>query len=215
METSKEALDTDSLSPEEQERLDAIAAINTGPAPGEIQTTDEGEWDENNPERAAVLAAAEKREGQELTETTKMDATAWFMSEEPEETIAFRRLEINVSADPDRIIEVEWVVKALTRERITQIREEAATSTAGRRRARRDENMTGDTALANARIAAEGTLSPDLRDPKVRGQFTDPVDALKHRFKHKPGLIDQICGHVIEVTGYNDEDVREIEAAKN
>jgi hypothetical protein len=172
------------------------------------------EFEENNPGFAAVQAAAKAEDGKGLSTEQHVDALEWFLSDDPEEMIAHRKLNINVSTDPDKVIFVEWTVQALSRERINQIREDARKSAVGRRRARRDDD-SGDTSLANLKIAAEGTLYPDLRDPKVRGQFADPADALKYRFRNKPGIIDQLAAHVIEVTGYDDEDVQEIEAVKN
>ena len=38
---------------------------------------------------------------------------------------------------------------------------------------------------------------------------------LKHRFRRKPGLIDQLAGRIMDLSGYDEEDVREAEAAKN
>jgi hypothetical protein len=50
---------------------------------------------------------------------------------------------------------------------------------------------------------------------KVRGQsYMDPADALEARFAHKPGLVDQITGKVIDVSGYGDGDLREVRAGK-
>lgn len=170
--------------------------------------------DPDNPQQGAVEAAANLKEGQKLTAEAIADATAWFMSDDPEEQVAHRRLKINVSTDPDKVLWVEWIVKGLPRERITQIREESASTAEGRRRGR-ETGFANDGVTANTKIAAEGTIYPNLRDKKVRGNFADPADAMKYRFRNKPGLIDQIAGHVIEVGGYSDEDVKELTAAKN
>lgn len=180
----------------------------------DVKTEAKAEFEENNPGRSAVEAAAQSKDGEGLSTEQHVDAVEWFLSDDPEEMVAHRKLNINVSTDPDKVVYVEWTVQALSRERINQIREDARKSATGRRRARM-MNDDGDTSLANLKIAAEGTLYPDLRDPKVRGQFADPSDALKHRFRNKPGIIDQLAAHVIEVTGYDDEDVQEIEAVKN
>lgn len=174
-----------------------------------------GDFDEDNPERAAVEAAADKQDNQKLTDETLEDATAWFMSSNPEETVAYRTLALNVSSDPDVVHEVKWVVQALPRERIAKIRAGTQNSAEGRRRQRQERDLVLEQLDSSAKIAAEGTVVPNLRDPKVLGEYADPVTALRARLQNKPGLIDQISGHVLEVSGYNDDDVREIEAAKN
>jgi len=174
------------------------------------------EYDPNpdNAQYGAVQAAGKLGKDEKLTAEAVADATAWFMSDDPEEQVAHRRLKINVSTDPDKVMFIEWIVKALPRERITAIREEAASTAEGRRRGR-ETGFANDGVTANTKIAAEGTIYPNLRDKKVRGNFADPADAMKYRFRNKPGLIDQIAGHVIEVGGYSDEDVKELTAAKN
>jgi hypothetical protein len=171
------------------------------------------EFAEMNPKRAAVEEVAKASDMKAVENETKMDAVDWFLSDDPEEIVAHRKLKLNVSTNPDQEMYIEWVVQALSRERLGQIRDEATKTATGKRRMKAGEG--GDTAYANLKIATAGTMYPDLRDPKIRGQFADPADALKQRFRNKPGLIDQIAAHVIEVSGYDDEDVVEIDAVKS
>lgn len=169
------------------------------------------EFGEDNAGRAAVVDMArlsdDKKE--EVPAQTKMDALDWFLSDDPDEGVATKVIALNVATKPGEERWIEWTIQAMQRERIQTIRDQVRKR--GRRARRGDET---DEAQSNLRIATEGTVYPDLRDPKVRGEFLDPSDALKHRFRNKPGLIDQIAGEVIGISGYDDDDVREVDAVK-
>lgn len=165
--------------------------------------------------RQAVMEAGRSKEAaKEMDPTERMDAVEWFMADDPEEKPAQRVLELDVSTDPDHPVVIKWIVHALERETLQSIRNKARVDAAPRHR-RRGVETEEDTALANARIAAAGTLYPNLRDERVRGEFMDPADALKYRFRHKSGIIDQIAAHVISVSGYDDGDVKEVDAVGN
>lgn len=166
-----------------------------------------------DPGAAAVRRAGKSpEEAKAMSHEERRDAVEWFMSDDPDEAPATNSLELNVSTNPEEDIWIEWIVKALPRERIQDIRDKAKKK--GKRRRRGGEEEDSNAAVANLRIAAEGTEYPNLRDDRVRGEFLDPADALNYRFRNKPGLIDQICAAVIEVSGYDEEDVRETDAVK-
>lgn len=40
-----------------------------------------------------------------------------------------------------------------------------------------------------------------------------PEMAVKTRFDHKPGLLAQIAGEVLSMSGYDDDDLRALDAA--
>lgn len=155
--------------------------------------------EKKGPKREAVEKAAESEQAAEnMTPAERADATAWFL-EDPPEQVAQITFEMNVSPDSKKKRWIPWTVRALSRERIKEIREQAGED-------------SGEEMSANSRIAAEGTLKPNLIE--VKGQYADPADALEQRFAFKPGLIDQISNQVIRCTGYDDEDVRELQAVK-
>lgn len=168
----------------------------------------------HGPKRQAVEKAAEGRE--QLSEDEMEDATSWFLEEEPEDENerAVKTLEVDVGIKAPRII--RWVVGSLDRERIAAIRREAREQVARRQGRRRSVDPFDDTdeMIANVRIAAEGTIEPDLSNREVRGKYADPADALKAKFKSKSGIIDQIAGAVIRVSGYAADDVQEVDAVK-
>jgi hypothetical protein len=144
-----------------------------------------------------------------LTDREALDATEWFMSDEVEEE-GYLDFEMNVGVKTPR-----WVtfrVQSIGRERIDEIRRQNTPELP-------DGTRRPQELAINTRIAAEGLISPDLKKPEmrmVRGQqYMDPADALAARFAHKPGLIDQLSAKVIDATGYNDDDVREVRAGKS
>lgn len=159
----------------------------------------------------AVKAVADK-DPKATTAEERSAALEWFLSSEVEET-AWAYLPVNVSAAGQAERIVDFKIQVLDRDRIKQIRDES-------RRTNADGVLEMDEMEANLRIAVEGLIEPNLRKDErlrvVRGQqFLDPADALKARFTHKPGIIDQIAGKIIQISGYNDADVKEIRAAGN
>lgn len=162
--------------------------------------------------KAVQNAAAKKPE--DITPQERDEATQWFMSEDTEEVAStFIRLNVGGTKESGTEKWVKFKIQIVERERIRDIRRQCRVMVDG-------EQEVDDTE-ANARIAAEGLLEPNLqkivRDGvPIRGQrYMDPVDALRARFAHKPGLIDLIAGKIVELAGYDDKNVQEVKAAGN
>ena len=157
---------------------------------------------------SAVTKAADTPDN--TTPQERSEALAWFLDPEPDES-AYDYVELNVGGRGANEKWVRFKIQSLQRERITQIREEST-------RGRGDDAKT-DANEANLKIAVEGLIDPDLSktsNRKVRGQqYQDPADALVARFAHKGGLIDQLAGAVVELSGYDEKDKREVRAAGN
>lgn len=165
-------------------------------------------------ERAKAVVDVAATEPQDINSQMQADATAWFLSDNPEE-VAFDWIKLNVGGPrgSGREKDVPFKIGSLPRERINEIRRESE-----RMNAR--GAMEVDAGEANLKIAVEGLLVPNISgDPamrKVRGQqYQDPADALRARFAHKDGLIDQIANKIVELSGYDDKDVMEVRAAGN
>lgn len=207
--------DTDVKTPPEED-VQEIDEDEGQPDPRDLITTSGG-----GPGKDAVRRASKSSEAaEEMSVTERMDAVEWFMSDDPDESPAIRKLELNVSTDPDNPKYVEWIVQAIGRERIQEIRDAARKHGRGRkRRAQQSDDESDAGVRANLRIAAEGTVYPNLRDDQLRNlhgkQFLDPADVMNYRFRNKQGLIDQIAANVIEVSGYDEDDVQEIDAVGN
>ena len=163
--------------------------------------------------RAAIRKLADDRT---VTADEADAATEWFLAdEEPADTDTF---ELNVGS-PDVPRWISWTVRAVDQEVLRRL-----TRDGGRATRRRGQSGVPDIdpQEANAKIVVEATVAPDLAEiARVKGvqQTADPlfaqVQVVKHRFRHKPGLIDQIAGRVMDLSGYNEDDVREAIAAKN
>jgi hypothetical protein len=168
-----------------------------------------------HPGKEAVRLASE---GRPLEPDAVDEATAWFLSDEEEEETEVVQLNIGSTEEPRWI---NWTIRSVDAEVLRRI-QRAGQSRAQRRRGGGMLAADVDMQDANARIVVEGTVKPNLAEiahKKGVQESADPTSAsmmvLKHRFRRKPGLIDQLAGRIMDLSGYDEEDVREAEAAKN
>ncbi len=159
----------------------------------------------------AMMKAADTDDPKHLDAKTVVSATDWFLSTDEEE-VAWAWVPVNVAPAGAKEKIVEFKIQVVDRDEIRALRKQAEqTNASGAREINEME--------ANLRIVVEGFMEPDLHDEKnrtIRGQrFADPADALKARFAHKPGLIDQLATKVMEISGYDEADVKEVRAAGN
>lgn len=167
----------------------------------------EGDEPRSRPELIQAAAKGEKLSPEEI-----VDATEWLLTDTPLEDFT-HELRINVgSARTEKWI--DWLIRPVDLDTLRRIRKAAQGQT---RAAQRRAQTTGelDEVEANVRIVVEGTVEPNLRDVANQLQLVDPADVLRKNFAHKPGLLGQIAGEIMGISGYDDEDVREVDAAKN
>lgn len=168
--------------------------------------------DEDQPSRddreGRDLIAAAADEGKTLSDTEKMSATDWFLTDEPaDEQELIHTFELNVgSATNERW--VSWTIRAVDMDTLRRIRRQASGSRAARR-----SGGEFDEIAANLKVVVEGTVDPNLHEIGQRKNAT-PEAVLTHRFRHKPGLLGQISAEIMSLSGYDDEDVREVRAGK-
>ena len=186
------------------EGVQVYSQTGTSGAVADLRPVEEGE--EFPPVDRGQEAVKAVSNGSKSPEDLK-DATAWFLSDQDANVMSTKRFEVNVSADPEVEHFVEWEVQAIARERIRQIRRKA-------RVARRGGAEELDETKVNLMIAAEGTVTPDLATLAVQIGAQSPAHMLDRRFAHKPGLIDMIAGEVLAVSGYDEDDVRDLAAGK-
>lgn len=157
-----------------------------------------------------VQALADKSPD-EIKPVEGQTATDWFLSSDKQE-VAWAYLPINVAPAGSAEQIVNFKIQVVDRDEIKALRKRAE-------RKNPDGTTEVDDMEANLQLAVAGLLEPDMHDPKmlkVRGQeFVDPADALRARFAHKPGLIDQIATKITQISGYDDKDVKEVRAAGN
>lgn len=153
-----------------------------------------------------IKKLADPKGAEKASEGEKMDALEWFLSDDSD---AFTHtMELNVGT-PNKPKWIGWEMKPVDLDTLRRIRRQAA----GNRKSRRDNNGEIDEVEANLRIVVEGTVSPDMKEVAKAKGILDPADALRFKFQHKPGLLGQIAGEIMALSGYDDEDLREVDAA--
>lgn len=174
----------------------------------------------------AVAAPEPDKEGKLGPKDTSdvLDATAWLLEafDERDEPVE-KTLQLNVgsSTNPKWM---PWVIKAVEGPQLRAIRARAADemSERGRRGNAAQRNSILDdsntAARANAEIVLAGTVVPDLKATAQMRQLADATILVEEAFKRKPGLVDQVSTEIMELSGYDDEAVRddmEVAAAGN
>lgn len=160
--------------------------------------------DRGTPETLADLA-----EDRPVSEAEATSALEWFLSEDPdEETEATHILEINVGIGENPKW-VRWVVRPIDTDELRRIQR---TTSALRRRGRQDDLAIDQ--LGNLKIIIAGSVDPDV-ETLARDRGVTPEAMLQKQFRTKPGLIAQISGQIMALSGFDDEDVRDALSAKN
>lgn len=156
-----------------------------------------------------VLAAAAREANGSKTEALKVeevaDATEWFLSDTEE--YLEHEFQINVGSLSKKRW-VTWTVRPVDADKIRRIRRQSQPRSA----ARRGNTTEFDEVAANIAIVVEGTVIPDVRAAALQKGLRDPADWVRARFQHKPGLLTQIAGEIMSCSGYDDEDVREVDS---
>lgn len=136
----------------------------------------------------------------------RSSALDWFLSEAPEDNDEITKvIELNVgSTEKERWI--KWTIRAVDVDTLRRINK-MTTARRGK------EDVAAD--LAQLRVIVAGTVDPDLRAVAQQMGIADPAMAVRKRFSFKPGLVSQIASRVLELSGFDDEDVREAAAAGN
>jgi hypothetical protein len=154
-----------------------------------------------------ITAAANDKK---LSPVEAQDALEWFLSDEDQDFTQELRLNVGSPSKPKW---VSWEIKTVDLDTLRRIRRQSQAGSRAQRRGAQAGEI--DEVEANLRIVLEGTHKPDLREIAKQKGDVDPAETLKRRFSHKPGLIGQISGEIMSISGYDDEDVREVDAAGN
>ena len=145
----------------------------------------------------------------ELSAENQHSALEWFLNPDPNnDVVPTRTIEINVGVNEPHWI--KWVIQAVDVDMLKRIQRESAGNRASRRAGAEMDEIT-----ASARIIVEATVEPDVRAAASSMGIRDPAEALRMRFSKKPGLLGQITAEIFSLSGYDDEDVREAQAASN
>jgi hypothetical protein len=151
----------------------------------------------------------------EPTDLPVGDALEYLLGafQDPEGARVTRSLRVNVGT-PNNPKLIRWVVRNIPGRRIREVREQAE------ERARRTKGSSGSQAVfdGNLRVCVEGTVEPNLREGADRLGLADPADFLEVALQSKQGLVEQIAGAILTLSGYDDDDVNdelEVKAAGN
>lgn len=162
---------------------------------------------EDSPGRMAAMEVADAKDATKVEPEVQQSALDWLLSDDPEEDMGFEKFEIDV-APPGRESQwITWTVRPLNAEELKAARRLA---TGGNRQQRRSAQAAEpDLSEVNARIVQIATIDPDLAEAAQKKGIADPVFILKHRFRNKPGLVDQIASKVLTISGYEEEAIRD------
>jgi hypothetical protein len=168
---------------------------------------------EHDPAGAMRDAAA----GRALDDGQTVDALEWFLGEDEGEFTKTLRLNMGGPVDEDgkalslenSPIWIEWVIRPVDLDEVKAIRRRSQAGS--NRRQRRASASSGqiDDMKFNLGVVVAGTVSPDIAEAASSKGIADPTAALEMRFSRKGGLIGQISGQILDLSGYNEDDVQE------
>lgn len=159
--------------------------------------------------RGPVVRAAGATDAKDV-EPELEDALEYLLSAftDPDSVVVTRVLRVNVGA-PNKPRILRWTIRNIPGPMIRKIREDAE------EQARRTKGSSGAQAGfdGNVRIVIEGTVDPDVKAGAVSLGVMDSGAFLETALQGKQGLIEQIAGAILTLSGYDDEDVNdELEA---
>jgi hypothetical protein len=155
------------------------------------------------PEVLAALAADKP-----ISQAEASSATEWFLSEEPEEDDEqTHTIELNVGVG-DQENWITWIVRPIDSDELRRIQRQTANL---RRRGRQDDLAIDQ--LGNLKVIIAGSVEPDIQAiADDKGKQAEAI--LLQRFVKKPGLIAQLAGQIMSLSGFDDEDVRDALSAR-
>lgn len=171
------------------------------PPPTELRERGQGRPDLPVDDVVQVLGG-----GGRTSVTENSSALEWFLSEAPEDSGADQKvIEINVGTDAEERW-IKWTIRPVDSDSLRRIQKISAPR-------RGKEDVAAD--MVNLRVVVAGTVVPDLGTAARQMDIADPAMAVRMRFAFKPGLVTQLAGKIMELSGFDDEDVREAAAAGN
>jgi Phage XkdN-like tail assembly chaperone protein, TAC len=166
----------------------------------------------NAEDRRLVERVAQTEEKGDLPVEEQIEALDYLLAAfDREEAPITDRLRVNVGS-PQHPKFINWEISSLPGSSIRKIREQAV-SLRGMRRTGGGSLASQAEALfmANVRIVVEGTMTPNIREAAAARQVADPGEFLQMALEYKQGLIDQIANEIINLSGFDDDDVQDAE----
>lgn len=176
--------------------------------------TDQPGADDTAPLKGHEAVAKAATSPGQMSEEERASALAWFLEDDADSEPLTHTFSINVAGPDEEERLVDWTIRSLDMDTIDGIRTRARASSRAQRRAGATGGDVNEMKAALGMVAA-ATVVPDLDEVRRAKNAVNREEVLQHRFRAKPGLILQISGKVLELSGYDEEDVREAVAAKN
>jgi hypothetical protein len=175
------------------------------PPPTALRGREDRPEEEDRPTTEVLAALAADKP---VTQGEASSALEWFLSEEPEEDEEqTHTIELNVGVG-DQEHWIRWVVRPIDSDELRRVQRQTAVL---RRRGRQDDLAIDQ--LGNLKVIIAGSVDPDIQtlaDQKGKA----PEAILLSRFVKKPGLIAQLAGQIMALSGFDDEDVRDAVSAR-
>ncbi len=151
----------------------------------------------------AVKEVAEAKQPDRLPPAMQSSALDWFLSGEPVGGTTGNRatVRVNVGSEDDPKW-IDWVLKPVSMDSLRAIRQRASST----REAKRTGNM--DEFRMNLEIVAISTVDPPLGEVAAANGI-DAIEALRERFGNSPGIITQLSGKVLGISGFDEDDVQD------
>lgn len=159
--------------------------------------------------------------GEKAHAQTQSAALDWFVGDEPVGGTAqdFTTLSVNVGGETeDTKREIDWTIAPIQLDVLRTIRKRANNTREAKKTGVTDEFQT------NLEIVAVCTVDPNLAEAarSLHGQGkipqADRVEALRYRFKNRPGFITQLAGKILTISGFDEDDIQDklqVDAAGN
>jgi hypothetical protein len=163
--------------------------------------------DDDEAPRAREAIARAAKDPNAMTPEEVVDATDFLLDDDPDNDAPLEdTVELNVGT-PAKPVWMKWTIRAIEEDTLAQINRMGAANV--NRQQRRQRSKAVDTTMTNARVVAAGTVYPDLTQLCRDKGIADPAMLVRMKFRRKPGLLIQLAGEVLTLSGFDDDDVRE------
>lgn len=162
------------------------------------------------------LAASSAKAAQAMPEDARVDALSWLLeaSDEEGEDTRTETWDFNVGTEVAPLW-LSWTIRPVDADAMNQLRAWTRTQSGGNRQQRRSQGeLNFDVSLFNLRMVAFATVEPNLAEGAQRKNIVSadplegPMKLVKHAYRNKPGIVDQIATKIMLLSGYDEEDVR-------
>lgn len=175
------------------------------PPPTALRGREDRPAEEDRPTTEVLAALAADKP---VNQAEAASALEWFLTEDPDEDVEqTHTIELNVGVG-DQEHWISWTVRPIDSDELRRIQRQTAVL---RRRGRQDDLAIDQ--LGNLKVIIAGSVEPDIQ-ALADSKSKPPESILLSRFVKKPGLIAQLAGQIMALSGFDDEDIRDAVSAR-